>query len=358
MPFRWGEHLKLEIYGSSHGEKIGVRIEGLPKGEEVDTVELRRFLERRAPGRSTLASQRREQDEPVILCGVTDGLTDGSCFEAVIYNREARPSDYEKIKNTPRPGHADYTAFVKYGGKEDMRGGGRFSGRMTAPLCIAGGVCLQLLKRRGINIRAHVRGIYGICDEKMSAENMNDVLAGELPVLSREAGEKMRAAILAAKAGGDSVGGVVECMAVGVPAGLGGPLFEGLEGKLASLLFAIPAVKGVEFGAGFEAASMKGSENNDAFAVRDGKVITLTNNAGGILGGISSGMPIVFSAAFKPTPSIAVPQRTVELAAMKDTMIEISGRHDPCIVPRAVPVVEAAAALALLDVMEQKNEQT
>ena len=351
-----GDKLCVELFGQSHAAAIGVTVEGLPAGERVDPEALQRFLERRAPGRSALSTARREPDRPVFLSGLTNGVLDGAPLTALIENRDRRGADYERFRDVPRPGHADYTARVKYGAGCDMRGGGAFSGRMTAPLCVAGGICLQLLAKRGIRIAAHILSVGEVSDEAfnpmgLDAETAEALQERELPVLSPAAGAAMRAAILAAAAEGDSLGGVVECIVTGLPAGLGGPLFDGLEGKLASMLFAIPAVKGVDFGAGFGAARLRGSENNDAFAVRDGAVVTETNRAGGVLGGISDGMPLLFRAAFKPTPSIAKPQKSVRLSTMEETELVITGRHDPCVVPRAVPAVEAAAAIVLLDLL-------
>ena len=356
MSFQWGERVRIGIFGQSHAAAIGVTVEGLPAGESVDQAELEAFLRRRAPGRGELSTARREQDRPKILCGLLDGKTCGSPLTAVIENTDVRSADYDALKEVPRPGHADYPAFVKYGGAADLRGGGSFSGRMTAPLCIAGGICLQLLRRRGVEISAHIAEIGGVRDESfdplgVGLETMARLREAELPVLNREQGEAMRRAILEAKAAGDSVGGVVECLIQGLPAGLGGPLFEGLDGKLAAILFGIPAVKGVEFGEGFGAARLRGSENNDAYAVRSGRIVTETNHAGGVLGGISTGMPLLFRAAFKPTPSIAREQKSVRLSTLEETTLTVGGRHDPCIVPRAVPVVEAAAAIAALDAL-------
>ena len=337
MNSSFGKNIKITVFGASHAPETGVTVEGLPAGEAVDLQELQAFLERRAPGRDALSSARREPDVPEFLSGLTDGRTDSKPLKAVIRNTDARSGDYEPIKDTPRPGHADYTARMKYGEDFDMAGGGPFSGRMTAPLCIAGGIALQILARKGIAIHAQAISVGGVSGNE----------------------DVMRAAVAAAKAEGDSVGGIVECTAEGVPAGLGGPLFDGLESRIAGIVYGIPAVKGVDFGAGFSVAYMTGSECNDPFEIRDGRVVTQTNNCGGILGGISTGGHIVFRAAFKPTPSIAKEQRTVNLKTLENTTISVPGRHDPCIVFRAVPVVEAAAALAILDAMlDQREAQT
>ena len=363
MSCSWGDTLRVEIFGASHAAAVGVTARGLPAGESVDLEALQRFLERRAPGQSALSTARKETDRPRFVSGLQDGALDGAPLTALIDNGDRRSADYEQLRDVPRPGHADYTARVKYGADFDMRGGGPFSGRMTAPLCVAGGICLQLLARRGVRVAAHIAEIGGVADapfDPMGADEKTlDALgARELPVLDPEAGERMRAAILAAAAEGDSLGGVVECMVTGLPAGLGGPLFEGLEGKLAAMIFAIPAVKGADFGAGFGAARLRGSENNDAFRVKDGEIVTKSNRAGGVLGGISNGMPLLFRAAFKPTPSIAKPQQSVKLSMLEETELVVSGRHDPCIVPRAVPVVEAAAAIVLLDaLLTEENDR-
>lgn len=317
-----GKNLKIEVFGASHADRIGVNICGLPAGEAVDMTELRDFLKRRRPGLSELVSPRNEPDEPMILSGIKDGMTDGCVLSAVIYNTDIRRQDYEG--HIPRPGHADFTAWMKYGLEHDMSGGGEFSGRMTAPLCIAGGICKQYLKRRGIDVCAGIHSIGGL------AEGFEELI--------REV-----------KLSGDSVGGIVECVISGVPTGLGAELFDGLEGRISSLVFSVPAVKGIEFGAGFGASKMRGSEHNDEYFLRDGRIVTETNNHGGILGGISSGMPIVFRAAIKPTPSIARQQRSVDMDAMCEKMLSTGGRHDPCIVPRAVPAIEAAAAIAIVD---------
>lgn len=349
-----GKNLKLSIFGQSHGPAIGVTVEGIPAGEKVDLEQLRGFLQRRAPGRSPLSTARREGDVPEMLSGLLNGVTCGTPLAAIIRNQDARSKDYEPLKDVPRPGHADFTAQRKYGGYQDVRGGGAFSGRMTAPLCIAGGIALQLLERRGVEVCAHIYSIGGVSDRPMDpmgedAQVRKGLSRSDFPVLDKCAGERMQEEILSAGAAGDSVGGVVECMVTGLPAGLGGPLFDGLEGKLSLALFAIPAVKGVEFGEGFGCARLRGSENNDPFAVEDGRVVTRTNRAGGILGGISNGMPLMVRAAFKPTPSIAMEQDSVSLSRMEPEKLIVTGRHDPCIVPRAVPVVEAAVALVLLD---------
>ena len=343
-----GQHLRLCIFGQSHSEAVGMTLDGLPAGIPVDLDELQSFLNRRAPGRNDWSTPRREEDRPEFLCGLKDGFTCGAPLSAIIRNSNTRPKDYSQLKITPRPGHADYTAEVKYRGFQDYSGGGHFSGRLTAPLCIAGGIVKQALKELGIAVDARIKAIAGIVDASPFAAS---VAGKEFPVADDKIGEQMREAIAKARAEGDSVGGVVECVVRGLPAGIGEPMFDGLENQIARMVFAVPAVKGIEFGAGFAAAGLRGSENNDAFCVQDGRIETVTNNAGGILGGISTGMPVVFRAAIKPTPSIAKEQQSVNLNSMEPSALRIEGRHDPCIVPRAVPVIEAAAAIAITDLI-------
>ena len=346
MSSSYGKNLTVTIFGQSHSAAIGVTMDGFPAGFPVDMEALGRFLARRAPGGGPLATPRKEADAPEFLCGLVNNVTCGAPLTAVIRNTNVRPQDYAALQSVPRPGHADYTANVRYGGHQDASGGGHFSGRLTAPLCIAGGICLQFLQARGVRVMARIVRVGGIEDTAAF-----DAPVGEkpFPVVSDDAGEQMRQAILATKAEGDSLGGVIECRVEGLPAGLGAPMFDGMENRIAQIVFGIPAVKGVEFGAGFAAAELRGSENNDAFRVENGRVVTETNHCGGILGGITNGMPLVFRAAFKTTPSIARPQRSVALSRMEDTTLAVEGRHDPCIVPRAVPCIEAAAAIAVLD---------
>ncbi|MBQ3077722.1 MAG: chorismate synthase [Clostridia bacterium] len=343
-----GERLRLTIFGQSHGPAVGVTIEGLPPGLKVDREALTRFLARRAPGQNEWSTARREADLPEFLSGLADGRTCGVPLTAVLRNDNARPADYAPFRDTPRPGHADYTGRIKYRDCEDAAGGGHFSGRLTAPLCLAGGLALQWLAGEGITVISRIRRIAEVEDPAPLRGSTADK---PFPVVSDEAGERMKARIAEARAEGDSVGGIVECAVLGLPAGLGDPMFDGMENRIARLVFGIPAVKGLEFGAGFAAAAMRGSECNDPFVVKDGRVRTATNHAGGILGGITTGMPLTFRVAFKPTPSIAKEQDTVSLSAMAPAKLKITGRHDPCIVPRAVPCVEAAAALAVADAL-------
>ena len=354
MSSTYGENLKLSIFGQSHSPAIGMVLDGIPAGLPVDTERLQEFLNRRAPGQNDYSTPRREEDRPEFLGGVLDGFTCGAPIAAVIHNRNTRSGDYANLKDCPRPGHADYTAQIKYGGFQDYAGGGHFSGRLTAPLCIAGGLCLQILARQGVRVRARIVSIGTVTDDAAFDAPVDEK---PFPAVSDEAAAAMQAQIAQAKAEQDSVGGVIECVIEGLPAGIGDPMFGGLENRIARTVFAIPAVKGVEFGAGFAAARLRGSENNDPFCVENGKIVTKTNHCGGILGGISNGMPVVFRAAFKPTPSISREQDSVSLSRMEETKLVVYGRHDPCIVPRAVPCVEAAAAIAVLDaVMERKKE--
>jgi chorismate synthase len=355
MSSQFGKILKMSIFGQSHSAGIGVVLDGIPAGLPIDMEELNRFLARRAPGQNVYSTQRREADAPEFLSGLVGNKTCGAPLAAVIHNTDIRSSDYNKLDDIPRPGHADYTAHVKYDGYQDTAGGGHFSGRLTAPLCIAGGI--WLLRREGIFIAAHIAGIGDIADTAFNPTavditEFNRLSEAPFPVLEPAAGPRMLDAIEKARQDGDSLGGVIECAAIGIPAGLGDPMFDGMENRVAQLVFGIPAVKGLEFGRGFEASRLRGSENNDAFYTDDtGAVRTRTNNHGGVLGGITSGMPVVFRTAFKPTPSISITQQSVSLTALKDTTLNVTGRHDPCIVPRAVPVVEAAAAVAVYDAL-------
>ena len=345
---QYGKHLHLTIFGQSHAPAIGMTLEGLPAGEAIDMEALQGFLNRRAPGQNEWSTPRKEADVPEFLSGLVGNVTCGTPLTAIIRNTNTRSGDYAGLSVVPRPGHADFTAAVKYGGHADFAGGGAFSGRLTAPLCIAGGICLQLLRRQGITVISRIAAIGGVTD---TAPLTAPTAEKPFPVVEDAAGEAIRAAIAAAKAEGDSVGGIIECAVLGLPVGLGGPLFDGMEGKIASIIFGIPAVKGIEFGAGFAAAALRGSENNDAFTVENGTVKTVTNHCGGILGGITNGMPLTFRTAFKPTPSIAKEQQSVNLTSLTPETLRVQGRHDPCIVPRAVPCVEAAAAVAVYDAL-------
>ena len=328
MSNSFGNLFHFTIFGQSHAEAIGVTIEGLPSGFEIDMEALSAFMARRAPG-GRYSTSRKEPDAPEFICGLVDGRTCGAPVTAIIRNTNTRSADYDYMRFIPRPGHADYTAMVKYGPSRDYSGGGQFSGRLTAPLCIAGGIAMQLLEKEGVHVSASILSIGGERDE-----------------------EKMFELIDRVRAEGDSVGGVIECRVEGLAPGVGEPMFDGLENRIAQAVFAVPAVKGIEFGAGFAAADMRGTQCNDPFMLDEsGRVVTQSNNHGGILGGISSGMPVVFRAAIKPTPSIAKAQKSVDMEKMTETELSIRGRHDPCIVPRALPCIEAAAAAAVYDLI-------
>lgn len=355
-----GRRLKISVFGQSHGKAIGVVVDGLPAGLPIDEEELYTFMSRRRPGSSKLATQRKEDDRPVFLSGLVDGVTAGSPLCAVIENTDTRSNDYATLTDLPRPSHADFTARARYGEAVDMRGSGHFSGRLTAPLCVAGGVAKQILARKGIYVGAHLLSVENERDESFpllpTPELFAAVAAKPIPVIDDEAGERIAAAIEAARSEADSVGGVIECAAVGLPAGLGSPMFDGVENRLAAALFGIPAVKGVEFGAGFEAAKMRGSRHNDPFVITDGQVKTSKNDAGGVIGGITTGMPLVVKCAMKPTPSIGRKQQTVSLSKMAPAELEIKGRHDPCVAVRAVPVIEAVTAFTILDNLMEGND--
>ncbi len=350
MSSTYGEHLKLSIFGQSHGTAIGMTLDNIPAGLPVDMKELQSFLSRRAPGQNEYSTPRKEADETEFLSGIVDGYTCGAPIAAMIRNTNTRSGDYEQLKDIPRPGHADFAAQMKYGGYQDVAGGGHFSGRLTAPLCIAGGLCLQWLAQQGIQIRAHLASVSHIQDETPDpcAPDLSSI-GTKFPVVNEKAGEKMREAIALAHAQGDSLGGIIECFITGLPAGIGDPMFGGMEGRIAQIIYGIPAIKGVEFGAGFACSRMTGSEHNDAFCIENAAVRTASNNAGGILGGITTGMPLIFRAAVKPTPSIAAKQQSVSLSSQEEVSLQVTGRHDPCIAPRAVPVIEAAAAIAVYD---------
>jgi len=333
-----------------------VVLDGLPPGLRLDEEAILRFMARRAPGQGAHTTSRRESDRPLVQSGFVDGRTTGTPLCAVIENADTRAGDYGEMARLARPGHADYTGFVRYGGYADVRGGGHFSGRLTAPLVFAGAVAAQALAEHGITVGAHIASIRAVADAvpdpvAVSAGELAAVAAKDFPVLDDGRGAAMRAEIDSARLSGDSVGGVVACYGVGLPAGIGSPMFDGVENVLASLLFGIPGVKGVEFGAGFGCAGMLGSENNDPLRMRGGEIVSSSNHHGGVLGGITSGMPLVVRVALKPTPSIPREQDTVDYLSGEEAVLRVRGRHDPCIVPRAVPCVEAAVALGLLDML-------
>ena len=360
MSSRMGRALSIQIFGESHGAAVGVTLDGLPAGMRLDEDELNAFLQRRAAKGSKIATGRRESDIPKILSGVYQGVTTGQPLTAIFENADTRSSDYAFLPDKPRPGHADYPAIVKSGGWDDLRGSGHHSGRLTLPYAFAGGVAKQLLAGEGIEVLAHILMVGNIWDEAIDSlhPGMAELKAAHdraVPTLSPEVGEAMQAAVLAAKAEGNSLGGIVECVAEGVPAGWGAPFFDGVEAVAAAYFFSIPAVKGVEFGAGFGAAALKGSVYNDSYVLQNGRVRTTSNHAGGLLGGITSGMPITAKVAFRPTPSVSVEQQTVSLSAQKEEALMVQGRHDPCVAIRAVPVVESALALALCELWLERR---
>ena len=354
MSSTYGEKIKISVFGESHGGGIGVVIDGLPAGEAIDFDAVLAQMARRAPGRDKTATPRKESDLPRVLSGMLGDVLTGAPLCAVIENTNTRSQDYGDLLAKPRPGHSDYTAYIKYHGANDIRGGGHFSGRITAPLVFAGAVCRQLLERRGIQIAAHIQSVGSIHDKPFDPVAVPSALikrlsASSFALIDESAEEAVRAESEAARLAQDSVGGTIECAVTGLPAGVGEPMFDGLEGAIAKAVFGVPAVKGIEFGAGFALAAMRGSRANDAFCYQNGHVVTETNHCGGILGGIANGMPLIFRCAVKPTPSISQPQKTVDLQTGENTVLTIHGRHDPCIVPRAVPVIEAVTALAIIN---------
>ena len=355
-----GNNLKISVFGESHGNGIGVVIDGLPAGKTIDMEAVLVQMKRRAPGRDKTATPRKESDAPKILSGMLGSTLTGAPLCAVIENTNTRSQDYGNLMTKPRPGHSDYTAFVKYHAANDVRGGGHFSGRITAPIVFAGAVCRQLLAEKGIKIAAHISRIGSVSDrgfDPVSIDNglMTRLSESSFALIDEAVEEKLRAEVEAARLQQDSVGGVIECAVTGLPAGIGDPMFDGVEGVIAKAVFAVPAVKGIEFGAGFSLARMRGSQSNDPFRMENGKVVTETNNCGGILGGITNGMPLIFRAAIKPTPSISQPQKNVDLQTGENAVLEIHGRHDPCIVPRAVSVIEAVTAIALSELIGVKE---
>ncbi len=352
----YGTNLKLSIYGGSHDERIGMVLSGLPAGIELDMGALEAFMARRAPGKDAFSTKRREPDKPVFLSGLNGSITTGEDIEAVIYNQNQHSNDYNSLVDVPRPSHADYAARMKYGDRVDLRGGGHFSGRLTAPMCIAGGICLQMLAKRGIHIGAHISSVGSVQDDgfdtvNVSKSELEALHSHAFPVINEAKGEEMKALIEEVRLDADSIGGTVECAIIGLPAGLGEHMFQGVEGRISTIIFGIPGVKGIEFGLGFGSSALRGSENNDPFYTDGSHIYTKTNNCGGILGGMTNAMPVIFRAALKPTPSIGKEQDSVSLARLENVKLTIRGRHDPCIVPRAVPVFEAAAAIAVADML-------
>ncbi len=356
MSSTYGNKIKISVFGESHGNGIGVVVDGLPAGIKIDFDKVLVQMARRAPGKDRTTTPRKESDLPKILSGMLGDTLTGAPLCAVIENTNTRSGDYGNILSCPRPGHSDYTAFVKYNASNDIRGGGHFSGRLTAPIVFAGAICRQILEKQGIKIAAHISSIGDVQDVPFNPVSIDNKLIDELnassfALIDKNTEEEMRAVVETARMSLDSVGGTIECAVTGIEAGFGEPMFDGVEGVIAKAVFGIPAIKGIEFGKGFELAHMRGSQSNDAFEYKDGQVVTTTNNCGGILGGITNGMPVIFRAAVKPTPSISQKQRTVDLQKKENTVLEIHGRHDPCIVPRAVPVIEAVTAVAIINLM-------
>lgn len=354
-----GEKIKISVFGESHGQAIGVVIDGLPAGIKLDTDKILHEMGRRAPGNDKTATPRKESDLPEILSGIVENTTTGAPLAAIIRNNNTKSKDYSNIKRCPRPGHSDYTAYIKYNGFNDIAGGGHFSARLTAPIVFAGAVSKQILAQKGIKVTAHIASIGNVEDESFDPCNITDNLIEDLlnrkfPLIDTSKEEEMRKVVSDAAADKDSVGGTIECAVVGIKAGVGYPMFDGIEGRIAKAVFGIPAMKGIEFGKGFDLTRMRGSQSNDNFRYdSNGNVYTKTNNCGGILGGITNGMPVTFKVAAKPTPSIAQPQETVNLETKQNDILEINGRHDPCIVLRAVPVIEAITAVTILDLISE-----
>ena len=356
MSGMWGSKIKLSIFGESHGNAIGITIDGLPAGFSIDMDKIMMEMARRAPGKSSLSTPRKESDIPEILSGYFEGKTTGTPLCAIIRNSNTKSKDYSKLKDVMRPGHADYTGAVRYKGFNDYRGGGHFSGRITAPLVFAGAICKQILEVKGIIVSAHINSIGKIKDcsfleSDISDELLNSFKEKELPLINTKLEDEMRQEILSARSSGDSIGGTIECAILGVSPGIGDPFFDSVESTLAHLMFSVPAVKGIEFGKGFDISKMRGSEANDEYYLENGNIKTKTNNNGGILGGITNGMPIIFNVAIKPTASIFKEQKAVNIRTMEETTLCIEGRHDPCIVQRALPVIEAVAAIGITELM-------
>jgi chorismate synthase len=356
MSGTWGKNIKLSIFGESHGSAIGITIDGLEPGLEIDIEAVKKEMDRRAPGRSPLATARKESDTFEILSGYFNDRTTGTPLCAIIRNADQHSKDYGDLKKLMRPGHADYTGNVRYKGFNDYRGGGHFSGRITAPLVFAGAIAKQILANKGIIIGSHIKSIERIQDASFEEIDLNEDLIRKLsyesfPVINKSSGDNMQELILKVKKDLDSVGGIVETVILNLPSGIGSPFFDSVESHLSSIIFSIPATKGIEFGKGFDISALKGSEANDEFYIENDIIKTKTNNNGGILGGITSGMPLVFRTAIKPTASISREQHTVDIEAHKNVTLSIKGRHDPCIVPRAIPVIEAVSAIAILDLM-------
>lgn len=354
MASNFGKTIQVSTFGASHGYAIGGVVEGLPCGYTIDIDELQQFLKRRAPGQNQLQTQRKEADVPEFLSGIVDGMLSGSPLAFMIRNTSQHSSDYNNLRDIPRPSHADFTARMRYGDKVDMRGGGHFSARLTAPLCVAGGIAIQLLREKGIEIHGHLKQVGSIQDSPidMVHPDMNalaSIATEPIAMLDHSKRSEVEELVLQLKKDGDSTGGIVEVVATGIPVGLGNPNFDGIENRLARTIFGVPAIKGVSFGGGFDMCSALGSDVNDAFTIKDGHITTTTNHSGGIQGGITNGLPLIMQVGIKPTPSIYKEQHSVSLSQQEDTLLVIKGRHDPCVALRAVPVIEAVTALVILD---------
>ena len=358
MNSTWGKNIRISLFGESHGECIGIVVDGVKSGIKLDNEYITKMMQRRAPGKTKFSTPRAEADAVQIKTGVQGGITTGAPICGIIENSNTKSGDYENLKSLMRPGHSDYPAYVKFGGFNDVRGGGHFSGRLTAPIVFAGSICRQILKDMGIEIVSHISEIAGIQDDTIDETKINDYinLTNEtFPVINKSKGEEMKEAIEKARMGQNSVGGCVECVISGINAGIGNPIFHSVESVISSMMFSIPAVKGIEFGAGFDIAKMTGQQANDEYYYDGKDVKAYTNNNGGIIGGITNGMPIKFKVAIKPTPSISLPQKTVNVKTGENGEIVVEGRHDPCIVPRAAVVVESAAAIAILDLILENS---
>ena len=358
MGANWGKMLQLSIFGESHGKAIGINISGLPAGIKIDTEALLKEMDKRAPGKNKLTTTRNEDDFPDIISGLVDGYTTGAPICGLIYNKNHHSKDYSYLKEQMRPGHSDYSAYIKYQGFNDVRGGGHFSGRLTAPIVFAGAICKQILEKDNIYIGSHIKSIYDIEDESFPLDIDYSLIQAlnnqNYPLINKDILDQMKKIINQAKINNDSVGGCIECAVIGLPAGIGEPFFNSLESQIATLMFSIPALKSLSFGKGFELSKMFGSEGNDSYYYNQNQEVkTKTNNNGGILGGISNGMPVTFTVGFKPTPSIALKQDSINVKTKENQTLEIIGRHDPCVVLRAFPIVEAMTAIAVLDLKMQ-----
>lgn len=356
MSYSFGKNFKVTLFGQSHSEDLGIVIDGISAGYKINKDLIRKNLERRRPGKNKFSTARKEDDDFKIVSGEVEGITCGAQLCALIENKDQRSKDYDNLKDRPRPSHADYPAYVKFKGFNDIRGGGQFSGRMTAPIVIAGSIAEDLLLKRGIKIYSRIKSIGQASDidinlNKIGEEKLCDLKNEDFPVFDNEAREKMQEEILKAKEDGDSIGGIVETFVLNMPAGIGEPFFDSLESVISHAVFSVPGIRGIEFGSGFEAAKMHGSSHNDEYYYENGEVKTRTNNHGGIIGGLSSGMPIIFRTAVKPTSSIAKTQNTISLKDKKNVNLKIIGRHDPSIVPRALVAIEMITALAILDLV-------